>query len=858
MPTRVPLLASTPAPRRGTAWFFLALPILTAVMLCSGLPPARGDGMEDAFARPPATARPLVYWFWMGRNVTREGITGDLEALKAAGFGGATMCHLSDVNTPWNLPIPNSPLPEIVPYVDDAWWELLHHAAREAHRLGLEFGFHNCPGYESSGGPWITPELSMQQICFSQTPVNGPGDPAIMLPRPTVDPRASGNPVYSEETGKLEHPVIPARKTYYEDIAVLALPTEGVAAKEQIIDLSSKMSADGRLAWTPPEGRWIVYRFGHTTTGALVQPAPWKATGLECDKMNPEAVAFHLNHVLGELKKHCADVIGKGIDYIWFDSYEAGTPNWTPRMREEFRARRGYELTPFLATFAKRTVGSPEESKRFAADFKRTVADLYRDVNFGVSAKLIHEAGLQVRSEPYEGPWVVSEVAPKFDQVAAEFWRKNGGKYSPYMVKEVVAGARAAHQNVVTAEAFTAYPVESQWNETPEALKPAGDEAFCDGINRFMLHRFTHEPFGLKYRPGIVMGQWGTHFDRTQTWWEPGKAYIQYLTRSQGLLQWGERVVAANDFAAADAGGGGAAVAGIRALHRHGPAGDAYFVANLTRENRSVRCEFAVAGRQPEWWDPVTGATRDLPNFTSVGGRTTVPLEFDAAQSAFIVFRKPVAAAPAAAGGGGNANFAPLQTLAELSAPWRVSFDPQWGGPAAPVEFAALTDWTQRPEPGVRYYSGTAVYRTGFDLPPSAGNAAAAAPGVSLDLGVVHDLARVRVNGRDLGVVWTAPWRVAVPAGLLKAQGNQLEIELTDCWANRLIGDEQEPADCEWLPGHQKYGGYLKTFPDWFVKGVPRPSKGRYTFTTWNYFTKDSKLIPAGLIGPVRLMSGGL
>ena len=301
----------------------------------------------------------------------------------------------------------------------------------------------------------------MQQICFSQTPVTGPADStsaAVTLPRPTVDPHASGNPVYNDETGKVEKPVLPAKKTYYQDIAVLALPAEGVAAREQVIDLSSKMIADGHLTWTPPAGRWIVYRFGHTTTGALVEPAPWKATGLECDKMNPEAVAFHLNHVLGELKKHCADVIGHGLEYVWFDSYEAGTPNWTPKMREEFRARRGYDLTPFLATFAKRTVGSAEESKRFAADFKRTVADLYRDVYFGVSAQIAHAAGLQIRSEPYEGPWVVSEVVPKFDQVAAEFWSKNGGKYSPYMVKEVVAGARAAHQNLVTGGSLHGVP----------------------------------------------------------------------------------------------------------------------------------------------------------------------------------------------------------------------------------------------------------------------------------------------------------------------------------------------------------------------------------------------------------------
>ena len=82
-------------------------------------------------------------------------------------------------------------------------------------------------------------------------------------------------------------------------------------------------------------------------------------------------------------------------------------------------------------------------------------------------------------------------------------------------------------------------------------------------------------------------------------------------------------------------------------------------------------------------------------------------------------------------------------------------------------------------------------------------------------------------------MVWTAPWRVAVPAGAAQAVGNQLEIEVTNCWVNRLVGDEQEPPDCEWLPGYQGYGGYLKKFPAWFVHGTERPSKGRYTFTTW-------------------------
>ena len=126
-----------------------------------------------------------------------------------------------------------------------------------------------------------------------------------------------------------------------------------------------------------------------------------------------------------------------------------------------------------------------------------------------------------------------------------------------------------------------------------------------------------------------------------------------------------------------------------------------------------------------------------------------------------------------------------------------------------------------------------------------------------LDLGLVKHIAHVTLNGKDLGVIWTAPWSVQIPAGLLKSTGNNLAVEVTNVWANRLIGDEQEPDDCEWLPNMYFYnsGKYLKSFPDWFLKNQPRPSKGRYCFTTWNYFTKDSPLVPSGLMGPVQILA---
>ena len=181
-----------------------------------------------------------------------------------------------------------------------------------------------------------------------------------------------------------------------------------------------------------------------------------------------------------------------------------------------------------------------------------------------------------------------------------------------------------------------------------------------------------------------------------------------------------------------------------------------------------------------------------------------------------------------------------------------VKFDSAWGGPQKPVLFQSLEDWTNRIEPGIKYYSGTAVYEKHFNADPSL----SADKPLYLDLGVVNHIARVKLNNKDLGVIWTAPWRVKIPNALLKSKNNKLEIEVTNVWANRLIGDEQEPADMLWAPG--PLGGnakYLKEFPEWFLKNQPRPSKGRYCFTTWNYFTKEDPLISSGLLGPVRLMN---
>ena len=211
---------------------------------------------------------------------------------------------------------------------------------------------------------------------------------------------------------------------------------------------------------------------------------------------------------------------------------------------------------------------------------------------------------------------------------------------------------------------------------------------------------------------------------------------------------------------------------------------DIYFVANLSETAGRADAAFRVSGNAPELWDPITGDRRDLPEFHFEQGRTVVPLQFAAKQSWFVVFQKPIGNSNASSRKASNRkNFRDFSRISALTGPWEVSFDPRWGGPGT-VTFAELQDWITRAEEGIKYFSGTAIYRMTFDATDTAAT--------HLDLGVVKNLARVKLNGEDRGIVWTAPWRVKLGRSL-HTHGNRLEIEVVNLWPNRLIGDGTLP-----------------------------------------------------------------
>ena len=268
-------------------------------------------------------------------------------------------------------------------------------------------------------------------------------------------------------------------------------------------------------------------------------------------------------------------------------------------------------------------------------------------------------------------------------------------------------------------------------------------------------------------------------------------------------------------------------------IHRQTQEMDIYFVANLSEASGQAEAAFRVSGKAPQLWDAVTGEIRDLPEFHHQGRTTVVPLQFAPRQSWFVVFRRSVGTAATE----GGKNFRRTREVRELTGAWEVNFAPRLGGPGA-VVFQKLEDWIMRAEEGIRYYSGTAIYRKTFDAPDSAIT--------YLDLGTVRNLAQVRLNGEDLGIIWTAPWRVHVGKAL-RARNNQLEIEVVNLWPNRLIGDAGLPEkDRLTRTNVRTYERNLPAdFPCWWDLDCEARKKTG----------KQPPLLSSGLLGPVRLLS---
>ena len=324
------------------------------------------------------------------------------------------------------------------------------------------------------------------------------------------------------------------------DRQIYRFSDEPVAAAD-IIPAGGWIDLTGRASWDMPPGNWTILRIGHTSTGVKNGPAMPQTMGLECDKLSRPAVEKHFQQgMLGPVIADSGALAGSTFKYVLCDSWESGCENWTPLMREEFKRRHGYDLWPWLPVLTGRVVGSVEESERFLWDYRRTLADLLAENHYGVIQELAHRhnMGLYAEATGIHIPTVADQLQCKgrTDVPMGEFWADM--KWGQDDTKEAASAAHIYGQNIAAAESFTAYPFAAGWARDPYSLKAQGDRELCLGINQFVFHRYASQPWPDR-QPGLSLWLWGTQFERTNTWWEPAKAWISYLTRSQSLLQRG-------------------------------------------------------------------------------------------------------------------------------------------------------------------------------------------------------------------------------------------------------------------------------------------------------------------------------
>ena len=318
-----------------------------------------------------------------------------------------------------------------------------------------------------------------------------------------------------------------------------------------VVDLTSRMKADGSLDWTAPAGTWRIVRLGYSLTGVTNHPATVEATGLEVDKYDGAAVRRYIDHYLDTFKHIAGDnLIGhRGIRGLVTDSTEVGPSNWTPDLVARFRSLRGYDPTPWLPALTGALVGSREKTEQFLYDFRLTLSELHTSEHYRVIAQAAHENGLIVFGEALEAgrPTLGDDLDMRrfTDRPMAAMWTYGQAPQSapPIIpVADLRGAASVAHlygQSAVAAESMTS--IVDPWAYAPAGLRRVIDFEFANGINLPVIHDSAHQPVDDK-QPGLALGFFGQFFNRHESWAELARPWIDYIARNAYLLQQGRNV----------------------------------------------------------------------------------------------------------------------------------------------------------------------------------------------------------------------------------------------------------------------------------------------------------------------------
>ena len=536
------------------------------------VPYAPSADLEADFLNPPGYARTRAYWWWLEGYMTRQGVVDDLTAMKEAGITGAIVFDAgSSGYYNGQLTYHNSVLrtPSGPGFMSPEWRNLFGYACHVADSLEIEMSLSITSGW-NDGGPWVTPEYASQKLVWSETVIDGDQKLDMQLPLPEKFLTYQGeDKPYFKPVAVLALKLAPDADSvkplpYFDIKAVhtIAIPqtphlgydwdifvrplsddlTGCHALLNDVTDVSKYVDAEGHIQWNVPAGRYAILRFGHTGTGVRVSTHSPGAGGLAIDYMSAGAMDLQFNNVVTPLLEDLEKIGNKSLRYLHDDSWELGAANWTPLMEKAFAEANGYNIRKYLPVIAGKIIESHDVSERFLYDFRRTIANLIEKNHYRRFRELSHKYNIGIHPEsggPHPAPIDALKNLGQSDIPMGEFWAiANTHRVAPQHRLFIKQGASAAHiygKRFMQAEGPTS--IGPHWERDPRMLKPTMDRVFCEGLNRFVIHTFTHSP----KEAGLPGNEYfaGTHINPNITWWKQGKAFLDWSARNSFMLSQG-------------------------------------------------------------------------------------------------------------------------------------------------------------------------------------------------------------------------------------------------------------------------------------------------------------------------------
>ena len=495
------------------------------------------ESLKQGFTNPPMQARPKAYWWWLNGNVDTAKLMEELTAMKNAGIGGVDIFDIG-ARAPNN---PGKMIPAGPAFMGPQSLAAIIKVIKKATEYNMEVGL-NLASSWNAGGSWIKPQHAGKSLYHSTVNVEGAGQQKITIPFPQISALDEKGKPRVIEYDASHKPV------YYKEVVVLALPageSQGYHDTSKIINVSAFFnSGTNELNWQVPAGKWEIHRYICSNSGEQLKYYSDNSAGPIIDHFDSSATRAHFMYFINLLQPILGDFRKTALKNFYLASFEATGSVWTESLPATFKKINGYDIYKLMpALFSKKVFDSGINNK-FKHDFDLVISELMIRNHYGKAKEIANSYGLKLISESggpgpplHNVPVEAIKALGALDIPRGEFWNKHAVYDQDsidllMLVKEVSAAAHMYHRKIAEEESFTSF---QHWTEGPFELKPLGDRAFCEGMNRVVIHGFSHNPSVYGF-PGIVYHA-GTHFNNKNLWFSKAKPFTDYLARISYVMQ---------------------------------------------------------------------------------------------------------------------------------------------------------------------------------------------------------------------------------------------------------------------------------------------------------------------------------